>query len=164
MIGRITDFEEILSINSVRTDVTPIMISRSADIKKSYVSEDPKEQNARKALNFGHTLGHAFEVESHEKGNPLKHGDAVALGLIAALKLSKNHVGLKPIIAERMSKKIMEIFPHLANWKYDTERVFALLKHDKKSRKGIPQFVLLEEIGRPVYDVVLTEKEIRDVI
>jgi len=64
------------------------LVFRSVSIKERIVEKDPFEQNIRKALNLGHTVGHAFESFALEKMQPVPHGYAVAWGLIAELYLS----------------------------------------------------------------------------
>jgi len=97
------------------------------------VLSDPFERTGRRTiLNLGHTFGHALESAS---GYTVRHGDAVALGLLAALRLS----GLDTQVVE----KLLRPEPVAA----DADAAWASLKRDKK---GESVFVLLEEPGRPV--------------
>ena len=63
-------------------------IKRSVSIKKDIVEQDPTEKGLRKILNFGHTIGHAIESYYLNRGLPLKHGEAVAIGMITETFLS----------------------------------------------------------------------------
>ncbi len=67
------------NIESINYDLLQEIIRHSVDVKKYFVENDPTEQNIRKALNFGHTTGHAFESMAMEKGTPILHGFAVCL-------------------------------------------------------------------------------------
>lgn len=64
------------------------LVAQSVAVKEEVVEQDPKEQGIRKALNFGHTVGHAYESLSFKKDRPLLHGHAVAAGIISELYLS----------------------------------------------------------------------------
>ena len=64
------------------------MVAQSVAVKERIVEEDPKEHGIRKALNFGHTIGHAYESLSFKKDRPLLHSHTVAAGIVANLKPS----------------------------------------------------------------------------
>jgi 3-dehydroquinate synthetase/shikimate kinase len=108
-------------------------IRACAAFKASVCLSDPYERNGRREiLNLGHTFGHALEAAS---GYELSHGEAVALGLSAALRLS----GLG--MAE-----VLDVHPV----RVDRERAWEALQRDKKARDGKIRVVLLEELGKPV--------------
>jgi shikimate kinase/3-dehydroquinate synthase len=109
------------------------MIRACAAFKAEVCLEDPYERTGRREiLNLGHTFGHALEAASDYK---LSHGEAVALGLTAALRLSG--LGMSDVL---------DVQPvHV-----DPERAWAALRRDKKARNGRIRLVLLEELGRPV--------------
>jgi shikimate kinase/3-dehydroquinate synthase len=110
------------------------MIAACAAYKASVVLADPYEQGRRAVLNLGHTFAHALEAASDYS---LRHGDAVALGLLAALRLS----GLPPDPVEEL------LSPQPA--RVDRERAWAALQRDKKQRDGKLRVVLLESPGEP---------------
>ncbi len=124
------------------------MVRRSAAFKAAVCLRDPLERGERAALNLGHTFAHALEAAS---GYTLPHGEAVALGLTAALRLS----GL-----EEEARRVEEILAPrpLA---VDRERAWAALVRDKKGRRGRPRLVLLEAPGKPRIGVALPEAEVR---
>jgi shikimate kinase/3-dehydroquinate synthase len=122
------------------------LVRRCAAYKTAICIRDPYEHGERKALNLGHTFAHALEAASDYR---LRHGEAVALGLLAALRLS----GLPTDVVEEV------LSPRPA--RVDAERAWAALGRDKKTANGRPQLVLLERPGVPRTDVELPEPEIR---
>ena len=130
------------------------LIRESVEIKSQVVIKDPEEKNERKTLNFGHTLGHAIESYflEHKEKDRLLHGEAIAVGMILAAYLS---VELKAFPKEKLqeiTEKIIEQYGRQEIKKDDIDQVIDLLKHDKKNEYGKINFVLLEDIGRPVVD------------
>jgi shikimate kinase / 3-dehydroquinate synthase len=124
----------------------PELVRRCAAYKTAVCIRDPHEHGERKALNLGHTFAHALEAASEYR---LRHGEAVALGLLAALRLS----GLPTDVVEEV------LSPEPA--RVDPERAWIALGRDKKTANGRPQLVLLERPGSPRIDVELPEAEIR---
>lgn len=124
----------------------PELVRRSAAYKTAICIRDPHEHRERKALNLGHTFAHALEAASDYR---LRHGEAVALGLLAALRLS----GLPTdVVDDVLSPKPAQV---------DRERAWEALGRDKKTANGRPQLVLLERPGVPRTDVELPEADIR---
>lgn len=115
-------------------------------IKGKVVQADPFEQNMRRILNYGHTLGHAVEAAS---GFELLHGESVAIGIIAA-GLIEIELGLaKPGRLERIQRIFTRIgVPPTSPRDLTNENLVELMKHDKKAVDKWPRFVLLSEIGR----------------
>lgn len=138
-------------------------IARCGEIKREIVLKDPYEKGLRKVLNFGHTLGHVIESHCLTKDTPLLHGEAVALGMRAALWLSVKQCGLD----EKVFKDYEKQFPMLLKEavvnldKSDIEPILSYLVHDKKNKGESPQFVLLEAAGRPVLDVEVPMETVR---
>ena len=134
------------SVLQRKSDVLEKIAYMNCKIKGSVVEEDPLEKNKRRILNYGHTIGHAVEAAS---GYELLHGEAVAIGIIAAglieieLKLSEN--GRLDRIRKILEK--LEVPVKLPENMNDKELI-ELLKHDKKAVNKWPRFVLVSEIGR----------------
>ena len=130
-------------------------IIRCGEIKREIVAKDPKEAGLRKILNFGHTLGHAIESHYMTTDCPLLHGEAVALGVAGALWLSVKNCGLDEQVLKDYEKKLPMLLSEadLALSDADVEPVMDYLAYDKKNRGSKPQFVLLEAVGKPVWDV-----------
>ena len=125
------------------------LIYRSVEIKNEVVLKDPTEQNLRKVLNFGHSLGHALEsyfLKQTDKKN-ITHGEAVAAGMITALYLSHKYYNFNAAKADEIKDFILNYFGKINLEESDFEGVLDLLKHDKKAKKGIVKFVLIDKIG-----------------
>jgi 3-dehydroquinate synthase len=143
------------------------LILQSIQVKANVVTQDPLEKNIRKTLNFGHTLGHAFETVSLNSTSPILHGEAVSLGIIAEAYLSYL-IGLISIIEfGEIHETIKELqLPHSlssfdwANDQFFNDKVKALIAGDKKSEFGTIKWSLLEGIGKGVFDIEISEYEL----
>jgi 3-dehydroquinate synthetase/shikimate kinase len=124
----------------------PELVRQSAAFKTAVCVRDPLDRGARTALNLGHTFAHALEAASDYA---LPHGDAVALGLLAALRLS----GLDTSVVEEVLRP--------RRVRADRDRAWEALRRDKKAASGQPRLVLLEAPGRPVTGVQLPEADVR---
>ena len=126
------------------------LIHRSIEIKNQIVSQDPTENGIRKALNFGHTLGHAIEsyfLENENKKN-LLHGEAIAVGMILESYISWQK-GLLTVAEYHVIKKTIKAVFEAVNFEEnDLQPIFDLLIHDKKNEYGKIQFALLDGIGK----------------
>ncbi len=122
--------------------------------------EDPTEQNVRKILNFGHTLGHA--IESSFLANPdrqtLLHGEAIAIGMILESYLSHKMLGLQSQELKEITSTFIDRFGKVAFSNDDITNILSLLKFDKKNSHGHINFVLLEAIGKPRIDVEIPDQ------
>lgn len=129
------------------TNWTPLL-KRCIDIKMSVVAEDPLESGLRKVLNFGHTLGHAFETISalHDK-KPMNHGEAVAAGLICESFLSWKRQSIPEALLGEISDVILENFPRCA-LPGPAEQLLAVMRSDKKNEQGAINFTLLAGHGQ----------------
>lgn len=123
------------------------LIARSIEIKNEVVLQDPKEQNLRKILNFGHTIGHAIEsfyLESDNKEN-LTHGEAIAIGMICESYISNKLLGFPDEKFKEVKQTILSIYNKITLYKDDFSAIIDLLKHDKKNVNGQVNFVLLND-------------------
>lgn len=132
----------------LRRDPAPLeeIVARSLRHKAAVVASDPREGGPRKILNYGHTLGHALESSSGY-GNFL-HGEAVAIGMVAAGRLSQAFAGLAAAEAERLERLITQAgLPSAipAGWRGE-DLVRAMRLDKKRSGDGI-EFVLLDRLG-----------------
>ncbi|RXR17275.1 3-dehydroquinate synthase [Flavobacterium amnicola] len=125
------------------------IIEESVNIKNNIVSQDPTENGIRKALNFGHTLGHAIETYLLE--NPTKekilHGEAIACGMILESFISVEKGLLSPTEYSEIKNALNSIFERILFTENDINSVLKLLIHDKKNEYGQIQFALLNGIG-----------------
>jgi len=138
------------------------LIYESIVIKNNIVSQDPTEKGLRKALNFGHTLGHAIEsyfLESEYK-TTLLHGEAIAAGMIleAYIALQKELLTLEEY--NQIKKTIKSVFEDIVFEENDLDLIKDLLIHDKKNEYGQIQFVLLEGIGKPKTNQIVEDQMI----
>lgn len=131
------------------------LIYDSVVIKNEIVLKDPTEQNLRKILNFGHTLGHA--IESHfledQSKKTLLHGEAIAVGMILEAYLSSRLTGLSRSALNDISKTFLSRYEKVEFSNEDVEIIVSLLKFDKKNSHGNINFVLLKSIGEASIDV-----------
>lgn len=134
------------------------LIYDSVVIKNNVVTSDPTEQGLRKILNFGHTLGHAIESYFLEHGDktPLLHGEAIAIGMILEAYISTKICKLEKEELNTISQGILKTFSKVNINKDDQAVIIDLLKHDKKNSHGVIKFVLLEAIGQPKIDCVVS--------
>jgi 3-dehydroquinate synthase len=137
----------------------------TAHIKCSIVAADPFEKGQRKVLNFGHTFGHALETLSMRDGSKtLLHGEAVAAGMILEGVLSNRILNFPDQQLDRLTSLILHYFQPAPVLPDKAEDLLGLITKDKKSFGGIPGFSLLEETGKPVYDIVCGEAALREAI
>jgi 3-dehydroquinate synthase len=123
------------------------IIHRAASIKADIVAADSREQDLRRLLNFGHTLGHGLEAASKYR---LPHGQAVALGMLMALKLSEKLTGL-PLGESLWGQELLVGCGYARRLpRLDQEAVLAALSRDKKRQEAGLVFVLLKHLGEAV--------------
>ena len=141
-------------------------IGRCGEIKGEIVAKDPTEKGLRKILNFGHTLGHAIESHCLTTAHPLLHGEAVALGMEAALWLSVKQCGLDKKVLQNYGKQLPMLLSeaeiNLTN--ADVDSILGYLTMDKKNKGEQTQFVLLEAVGKPIWDVEVSSERIREAL
>ncbi|HRH66967.1 MAG TPA: 3-dehydroquinate synthase [Bacteroidia bacterium] len=159
--GHWQEIKKIKSLDSV--DWNPL-IAASVQIKKQIVAADFKEKNLRKTLNFGHTIGHALESYSMQHdADPLKHGEAVAAGMVGELFLSNRIIGFPEARMEEIVDFIVSHF-RLSALNAEINQILSLISHDKKSVGKDTQFVLLKDIGSPVIHQQPEEQDIQDAL
>lgn len=162
------------------------MVAESIAVKERIVAEDPHEHGIRKALNFGHTIGHALEefalqqaggavvstapenkptpsdaVVSTAPGNrPLLHGYAVAFGLIGELYMSAHKAGFPTERLHQTARFIRENYAQTEFTCNDYPTLLNLMRHDKKNTSGVINFTLLHNIGDIRINQTATDEEI----
>lgn len=123
------------------------LIGESVAVKERIVREDPTEQGIRKALNLGHTVGHAFESLALAENRTVLHGYAVAWGLVCELYLSAMRMEFP---TEKMQQTVSYIHGHYGRFTFDCkqyDRLWELMTHDKKNTAGQVNFTLLGDVG-----------------
>ena len=148
------------------------MLADSVAVKQRIVTEDPLEQGIRKALNLGHTVGHAFEsfsLQSHlspltSHPSPLLHGYAVAYGLISELYLSTVKTGFPSDKMHQTVSFIKEHYGKMAITCDDYPTLLELMTHDKKNVAGTINFTLLGGIGDIRINQTATKEDIYEAL
>ncbi|MCM1290894.1 MAG: 3-dehydroquinate synthase [Prevotella sp.] len=144
-------------------------IKECVRIKVTTVEADPKESGLRKTLNFGHTIGHAFEsfsIKSHAPGSEIvPHGIAVAYGILTELILSHLKLNLDSSVIERYSTLLRNYFPKFYFNCEDYDYLIDKMKKDKKNPDSAHiVFTLLSKVGAPHIDCTASIEEIRNAL
>lgn len=156
------------------------MVAESIAVKERIVAEDPHEHGIRKALNFGHTIGHALEEFALQQAggavvsarllplarartapkNTLLHGYAVAFGLIGELYMSARKAGFPTERLHQTARFIRENYAQTEFTCNDYPTLLNLMRHDKKNTSGVINFTLLHNIGDIRINQTATDEEI----
>jgi 3-dehydroquinate synthase len=131
------------------------LIQRNVKLKLKVVQNDEFEKGERKLLNFGHTLGHALENQYD-----LMHGQAVAIGITYASKISQQLCGFKQTDT---IVNTLELYGLPTNVKFDKKKVFQVLKMDKKRERKDINFILLEKVGKGIIQPIAL-RELEEII
>ncbi|NDJ52677.1 MAG: 3-dehydroquinate synthase [Chloroflexi bacterium] len=128
------------------------LVRRAMQVKIDIVEADRLEKGQRAYLNLGHTFAHALELVTQFR---ITHGQAVAIGLVAAAKLSEKLSLSPPGLPQFVEATVNRIYPadvplraHIPQ--VNASAIWEAMKHDKKWVKGIPRFVLLKDLGEPL--------------
>lgn len=140
------------------------MVADSVAVKERVVEQDPHEQGLRKALNLGHTMGHAFESWAMRRQKPILHGYAVAFGLIPELYLSVVKTGFPTDVMREAVRYVRDVYGVLPITCDDYPELLELMTHDKKNVAGIINFTLLGNIGDIRVNQTATRKEIEEAL
>jgi 3-dehydroquinate synthase len=137
------------------------LIYQSVQIKNNIVIEDPKEKGIRKALNFGHTIGHAVETYSLENDkNHLTHGEAIAIGMICESWLSWKKTGLSWEQLTEIVDVLSGLYPRYFIKTNCHGQLYSLMQKDKKNYGHKINCTLLTQIGECSIDHICTEEEL----
>jgi len=146
-------------VDKIRSMDLTELIRHSVQIKQGIVEADPLEKGLRKALNFGHTVGHAIEGHQLEKGAPLLHGEAVALGMIAESWICHQRGLLSEGELGEVQGLIRRLYPPYRMEEDDFEALYARAQNDKKNRGGKVICTLLEGIGQARVNEAISREE-----
>lgn len=138
---------EKFNFNNIDYLLLQKIIANSIEIKKFFVTNDPTEKNIRKALNFGHTAGHAIESLAMKQKRPVLHGYAIAWGMIIELFLSMKRCGLNESVVNKLNDWLTGIYGTFGIQNSDFEELFELMSHDKKNEAGQINFTLISKTG-----------------
>ena len=158
-------WEELVSFDLDQPDLKQLqrMVGDSVKVKERIVELDPHEKGIRKALNLGHTFGHAFESWALKR-KPILHGYAVAFGLIPELYLSVAKTGFPTDKMRQTVTFIKENYGTLDITCDDYDELIELMQHDKKNQNGIINFTMLGGIGDIRINQTATTEEIKEAL
>lgn len=167
--GLISDertWAELVTFNLDTPDLSQLqrMVAESIKVKERIVEADPHEHGIRKALNLGHTMGHAFESFAMRRGTPILHGYAVAYGLISELYMSARKTAFP---TDRMHQTVQFIRENYGTFNITCDNyptLIELMHHDKKNTSGIINFTLLGNVGDIRINQTANEEEIKEAL
>lgn len=144
------DWQNLTKYNINQTGFKELnqLIARSVQIKNHFVERDPDEKGIRKALNFGHTFGHAFESHFMNTEQNILHGEAVAHGIICEIYLSHKICNFPLKQIDEIVSYIFNTYKKLDLDFKDFENIFDFIGHDKKNEGLNINFTLLEDFGK----------------
>lgn len=151
---------DLISIDRIAPELIEPYIQRSMEIKNEVVSKDFKEQNIRKTLNFGHTIGHAVESLFLKKGQLIPHGEAVALGMICETHLAFLCGLLDVDDSSVIIGKIKRLFPYINISEFKNGAIMDLMFNDKKNEDGNINFSLINGVGSCLFDQKVKAEQI----
>lgn len=143
------------SINAINWE---LVIPESVKIKDEIVFQDRNEQGERKKLNFGHTIAHAIEMLMLNKNENIRHGHAVAVGIICESYISYRLNLLSDMQLSEITAYIWSQFPAVFLTKDDIAVILDLIRYDKKNKDGENRFTLLHSIGSSAFDYYVPEQ------
>ena len=135
------------NLDNVNYDRLVKLIADSVKVKEYFVENDPTERNIRKALNFGHTVGHAFESLALYQNRPILHGFAVAYGIIVELYLSSELCDFSIEETNVISAWIVKNYGKFPIQESDYDALYQKMTRDKKNENGRINFTLIPQIG-----------------
>ena len=167
--GLISDertWAELVTFDLDNPDLSQLqrMVAESIKVKERIVEADPHEHGIRKALNLGHTMGHAFESFAMRRGTPILHGYAVAYGLISELYMSARKTAFPTDRMHQTVRFIRENYGTLNITCDDYPTLIELMHHDKKNTSGIINFTLLGNVGYIRINQTANEEEIKEAL
>ncbi|MEE4255660.1 MAG: 3-dehydroquinate synthase family protein [Bacteroidales bacterium] len=148
-----TKLEDLLMVDVIR---------KAATIKQEVTAKDFHDRSERQCLNFGHTIGHGLEAFFLSKGQELKHGFAVAAGMVCATYISAKVLNFPEQGLQQITNYIRRSFPPLKLRETDIDDIIALIRHDKKKFQGEIRMSLLNSIENCTFGIAVPEEIIRE--
>lgn len=143
-----------------KVEIENSILYDTIQVKASIVDKDFKEENERKKLNFGHTVGHALESLFISRRTSVAHGICVAWGMLAESYLSTLFHSLKAEELQEIERFIRSSYPKIALQQEDIPLLLQLMKKDKKNTQATINFTLLDKIGEASINHELEERQI----
>ena len=156
-------------LNTIPLDILTPLIGQSVAVKERIVAADPMEQGLRKALNLGHTFGHALEeiqmANSQSSNHPFLHGYAVLYGMIAALYLSVTKLRCSKAPLQQLTQIMLHYYGRPQCKCSDLDALVALMQQDKKNERAAQiNCTLIRSVGSPVINQIITPGEAREAL
>lgn len=129
------------------------------EVKTKIVTEDPREKNIRKTLNYGHNVGHAIESYFLETGKTIPHGEAVVIGMMVENIIARNKQLLPDSECEKINAQLRELYPDLVSVSIAHDAILENLKKDKKNEAGVFYFSPISGVGQAEYRVEFSAEE-----
>jgi len=158
LINSIEQWDILKEINDLHSIDWAEYLEPSLQIKKNIVEADPFEKGIRKALNFGHTIGHAIEGWALETEKPLLHGEAIAIGMICEAWLAHKIVDLSMDSVEEITNFILSIYEPYPLKESIFSEFIQLMKKDKKNETEAINFTFINPIGAAIINQTCEEK------
>lgn len=160
LIDNVEHWNQLLEIIDVSETDWIKYLPTSLQVKQRIVEADPFEKNIRKALNYGHTIGHAVETLFLETPTPLRHGEAIAIGMICESYLSAQQVGLSEMELNSICDFFKIKYPQVHLEEKDFPTLIDWMRKDKKNVGAEINFTLIKKIGEAVINQTCGEEEI----
>jgi 3-dehydroquinate synthase len=164
LIADKSQFESLQKIKDLSKGNLETIIPQSLMVKRDIVEKDPFEKNVRKALNFGHTIGHAVESYFLETSEPLLHGEAIAIGMICESFLSHKANLLEKEALEAISSFILKHYEKRSIPQEIYPTLLELMQQDKKNENNAINFTFLKNIGHFEINQYATSEKIEESI
>lgn len=160
-------FDSLMAYDVLGRDLEHLLtlLEENVKVKRDVVLEDPTEKGIRKALNLGHTPGHAFESWAMARREPVPHGYAVAWGLLVDLILSHMELGFPSALLQQYAAKLKGLYGPLPISCDDYDALLEYMRHDKKNASAdTVNFTLLDAPGQVHIDSIVSPVTIREAL
>lgn len=158
-LGELLSFD-VTADNRAQSEEMLNLLETSVNVKRKVVRQDPYEQGLRKALNLGHTFGHAFESFCLKNNRPVLHGYAVAWGLVCELVMSHRLCGFPSQVLYDIARYVRDQYGVLHITCDDYAALYTFMTHDKKNQAGDINFTLLYDIGNVAINQTASKEQI----
>ena len=166
LISSTEDWAELMRFDLDQVDYALLqqLVAKSVAIKERIVTEDPTEKGIRKALNLGHTAGHALESLALAQGRPVLHGYAVAWGLVCELYLSFLRTGFPQRTLQQTLQFVRDHYGSFPITCKHYDQLYEYMTHDKKNQGGVVNFTLLANVGDIRINQSASKEEIMEML
>lgn len=159
-------FQRLINFDITSGDSTQLLqlLQESVKVKADIVEKDPYERNIRRALNLGHTAGHAFESLAMQRNHPIPHGYAVAYGLVIDAILSHFICDFSSAYVHSIADYVLQTYGTIYFTCDDYDNLITLMKHDKKSQHGEINCTLLGAPGDIRIDCIVNDDTMKEAL